>query len=1160
MAFRRKHTSHLCHHQFFHSDTKAHSTTFFGNLLIALDEMSSSCNQITMKKIMLRLVASFILGAIVAVAAVQEEPRHRRSLRKTCKTRAPDGYQFHFNIDTSGFDIKRMEGADVQTLANACSKDESCKGFNNAGYLKYKIKREEDWRRDWTSNGSAPCFATYLKNNYHCNTKAPEGYRFHLNRDSDGHNIQQLSSSDDLAKVCTNDELCLGYNSAGYMKYKILDSDLWNQNWTDLGRFPCGGLFLKIKHKLSTIKEQAPVTVHISRPDCSKFDGQIEGYKFIPRKNFGGLNMAQPGVTRGSRFGDLEALSFDCDKSDRCKGFNTYGDLKWKVLPLQHKKWHIYNGFRECEGFYIKKQDSICSARAPPGYKFHLNVDSKGHDIRKIQNTIPRTLAKICSRTPNCKGFNSAGWLKHKIKETKQLEHNWKHRGFLQCGGLYVKGPKTKFPTKTPRKPKRPDCNKFNGQIEGYTFIPRKDFEGYAIQQNVERGTRLGDIAGLAKDCDKSDKCKGFNSFGDLKSKVWKASDADKWHLNKGFSECEGFYIKKPGRTTKDGWRRKCSTKAPPGYKFFLSQDSKGWDLKRVSTNPAKICSEDPNCKGYNSGGWLKYRIRSRRQWDGDFIEYKYPCGGLFLKIGGTKGRIDKKKLCGAETKSVPAGYEFHLNKDSVGYDIPNMWRMRGKDTETLSAACSEDPYCVGFNTAGWLKGKIKSTGKWRKNYTHDGKLPCAGLYVKKVAAEKPTWFRIQNPNTGLYLEAELGRCDAKENNVRVADYNSEHWGQLWRLGPNKSFENKMCTHRNLDLDWGKCEAGRNIKLWNKHAGNAQQFVFDGEKIINSFCGSRLALDVDRKTKSVKIAKSNNREPSQMWKRVENVKPVAKLLTKQMSFDIGPKNSPLFKGGYVRVNKFSDAWTPKYKLQEFHVKRSKANDLNKDGVTGREPQKFIQRVKNGGWQAAVMFGDPRAMRDEMYVRAIGVDDTAATGITTKKGYFKSYNVHACVTNNTFEIEIGDGGGRDRYWAVTSIVFTPVTNVKGNLVCRPTSGKEKRLPEKATKRHETRVPDDVLSDNETVMFFGHAKKPATTIDDGLIILNNDSEIDNDDDDDDDDDDDEIDLDDDVSAADASGIDELPRNTNGIGEDEDVTTDEYSSDSTDEVDDDVTIDDE
>jgi len=55
------------------------------------------------------------------------------------------------------------------------------------------------------------------------------------------------------------------------------------------------------------------------------------------------------------------------------------------------------------------------------------------------------------------------------------------------------------------------------------------------------------------------------------------------------------------------------------------------------------------------------------------------------------------------------------------------MERLAGKSIEELEEACSADPGCVGFNSAGWLKSSLAPEEEW---YAWDG----GDLYVKELS------------------------------------------------------------------------------------------------------------------------------------------------------------------------------------------------------------------------------------------------------------------------------------------------------------------------------------------------------------------------------------------------------------------------------------------
>ena len=93
--------------------------------------------------------------------------------------------------------------------------------------------------------------------------------------------------------------------------------------------------------------------------------------------------------------------------------------------------------------------------------------------------------------------------------------------------------------------------------------------------------------------------------------------------------------------------------------------------------------------------------------------------------------------------------------------------------------------------------------------------------------------FYITNSKTGKVLEA-AGKCKDKENNVKVTTKKTGNPKQLWSYGAHDSIINMGQCGRVMDLDHGKCEAGRNIKTWRRTNGGAQKFKFSGPIIYNT--------------------------------------------------------------------------------------------------------------------------------------------------------------------------------------------------------------------------------------------------------------------------------------------------------------------------------------
>jgi hypothetical protein len=67
-------------------------------------------------------------------------------------------------------------------------------------------------------------------------------------------------------------------------------------------------------------------------------------------------------------------------------------------------------------------------------------------------------------------------------------------------------------------------------------------------------------------------------------------------------------------------------------FNFFPFKDSSGNDIGKRTGGVevlAKQCYSDPNCRGFNSNGWLKHTIRNQSQWSTWTSD---PTKGLYVK------------------------------------------------------------------------------------------------------------------------------------------------------------------------------------------------------------------------------------------------------------------------------------------------------------------------------------------------------------------------------------------------------------------------------------------------------------------------------------------------------------------------------------------------
>jgi hypothetical protein len=84
--------------------------------------------------------------------------------------------------------------------------------------------------------------------------------------------------------------------------------------------------------------------------------------------------------------------------------------------------------------------------------------------------------------------------------------------------------------------------------------------------------------------------------------------------------------------------------------------------------------------------------------------------------------------LAGTLHNPAPAdvpGFRFHPGLDSAGYDIAN----GGREIPALARACLANPDALGFNTDGFLKGRIRPRSDWQPMVGPPG---VSGLYVKE--------------------------------------------------------------------------------------------------------------------------------------------------------------------------------------------------------------------------------------------------------------------------------------------------------------------------------------------------------------------------------------------------------------------------------------------
>jgi len=138
-------------------------------------------------------------------------------------------FTFHLKKDILGYDITHLPGKSVAELKQICKANIRCVGFNSAGWLKYYI----DEQILFTNNDHKESHeGIYLykercenvkkinKNKSHFNF---DDYTFYSGKDSSGYDIKHVpgKSLEELKELADQDPNCLGFNTFGFLKYKI---------------------------------------------------------------------------------------------------------------------------------------------------------------------------------------------------------------------------------------------------------------------------------------------------------------------------------------------------------------------------------------------------------------------------------------------------------------------------------------------------------------------------------------------------------------------------------------------------------------------------------------------------------------------------------------------------------------------------------------------------------------------------------------------------------------------------------------------------------------------------------------------------------------------------------------------------------------------------
>jgi hypothetical protein len=158
-------------------------------------------------------------------------------------------------------------------------------------------------------------------------------------------------------------------------------------------------------------------------------------------------------------------------------------------------------------------------------------------------------------------------------------------------------------------------------------------------------------------------------------------------------------------------------------YTFYQGMDSLGNDIQRMTASdlPAmkEWCTANPECKGFNSGGWAKKLMRPMRLWTRAYAN---------SPANSTMGMYVKN-----DPSIVPPTYTFHRGKYSPGADGLE-FKSEAYNHPYMSAVCAEDSECKGYSNYGKLIKTIKPPAEWTSPPEWNTGNPATdfrGMYVK---------------------------------------------------------------------------------------------------------------------------------------------------------------------------------------------------------------------------------------------------------------------------------------------------------------------------------------------------------------------------------------------------------------------------------------------
>lgn len=202
-----------------------------------------------------------------------------------------------------------------------------------------------------------------------------------------------------MATNCTADPYCVAFDTGFYERYAIKPYYAWSN--------ATGSTFIKNNVVPGAL---APMV--------------IPGYKFVSMKQSPGFS----NITGGNMNNPPNINAQLCNANPDCKGFTAYS-AQLKGLIKKEECWAAITPYwNQNDGMYIKETTVLQNPTPPapiPGFQWQQNLDSTGNNISRNTTATVAELGAMCAADPDCKGFNTQGWLKNLIKPKSEWTGMW---------------------------------------------------------------------------------------------------------------------------------------------------------------------------------------------------------------------------------------------------------------------------------------------------------------------------------------------------------------------------------------------------------------------------------------------------------------------------------------------------------------------------------------------------------------------------------------------------------------------------------------------------------------------------------------------------------------------------------------------------------------